>query len=274
MSLELISIATDTDALDGLFYEPEGGATKGAVQLLHGNCRNFYSGPSRFLAPHLAKLGYAVLTYNRRGHDIMVTLKGRAPGGGAFQRIDEAVADNRYAADWLAARGYADPIVIGHSNGGMLAVQHVADHPKTPALVLLSAHCGGKEMMKIGSASGLLAGDQLVEYTEKAARMIDEGKGNEPMLMVGWWWAMTPYSFFDYMDRLPDVIELAPQIKCPTLYIRGTKEIPELYPAEGFAAKAGGPCDYWLPEGCDHYYTGHEPEVADYVSDWLKARGL
>jgi alpha-beta hydrolase superfamily lysophospholipase len=29
-------------------------------------------------------------------------------------------------------------MVIGHSNGGMLAVQHIADHSATPALVLLS----------------------------------------------------------------------------------------------------------------------------------------
>ena len=78
---------------------------------------------------------------------MVATLNSRAVSGGAFQMTKEAIADNRYAADWLKERGFAAPVVIGHSNGGMLAVQHVADHPETPALVLLSAHLGGKTIV-------------------------------------------------------------------------------------------------------------------------------
>ncbi len=129
MRTELISIATDTYPLDGLFYQPEGGVTAGAVQLMHGNCMNFYTGPSRFLPPALTKLGYACLAYNRRGHDVVATLNSRQAVGGAFQLTREALADNDYARAWLAARGFADPVVIGHSNGGMLAVPHVVAHP-------------------------------------------------------------------------------------------------------------------------------------------------
>ncbi|MDQ4061016.1 MAG: hypothetical protein M3145_07935, partial [Pseudomonadota bacterium] len=68
MRLELVSIETDTEPLDGLFYEPAGGATAGAVLIMHGNCKNFYTGPSRFLPPGLVRCGYACLAYNRRGH--------------------------------------------------------------------------------------------------------------------------------------------------------------------------------------------------------------
>jgi hypothetical protein len=35
------------------------------------------------------------------------------------------------------------------SNGGILAVQHVHDHPETPALVLLSAIAGGANSSRI-----------------------------------------------------------------------------------------------------------------------------
>jgi hypothetical protein len=49
MKLELISIPTDTLALDGLWYEPDTPA-RGAAMLLHGNCMNFYTGAPRFLA--------------------------------------------------------------------------------------------------------------------------------------------------------------------------------------------------------------------------------
>jgi len=37
--------------------------------------------------------------------------------------------------------------------------------------------------------------------------------------------------------------ELAPTIRCPTLFIRGDEESPEIYPAERFKKCAGGPCD-------------------------------
>src|SRR3977135_1350908 len=147
MRAELVSIPTDTIPLDGLYYEPEGRAA-GAALLFHGNTMNFYVGVLRFLPPVLVKLGLACLAFNRRGHDILSTRNSRTPEGGAFQLAREAIEDNRTAARWLSARGLPAPLVIGHSNGGMLAVQHVSDHPETPALVLLSAHGGGRHIVQ------------------------------------------------------------------------------------------------------------------------------
>jgi len=122
MRTQLVSIPTDTVPLDGTFYEPENGATAGAVLLFHRNTMNFYVGAPRFLPPALTALGFACLAFNRRGHDILSIRDSRAAEGAAFQTTAEGIADNRYAADWLAARGLPHPVVIGHSNGGMLAV--------------------------------------------------------------------------------------------------------------------------------------------------------
>src|SRR5690242_11469159 len=168
MSMTLVSIPTDTLSLEGSWYEPAGAPARGAALLFHGNTMNFYSGAPRFLPPRLAELRFASLAFNRRGHDILAIRDSRAAEGAAFQTIAEAVADNRYAAQWVGARGFKNPLVIGHSNGGMLAVQHVADHPETPALVLLSAHCGGAHMLPLASRAGLLAGDRLTELTAEA----------------------------------------------------------------------------------------------------------
>ena len=52
----------------------------------------------------------------------------------------------------MADRGFLHPVIIGHSNGGMLAVRHVADHPDTPALVLLSAHTGAHGRLRTPAA--------------------------------------------------------------------------------------------------------------------------
>ncbi len=106
MRTELVSIRTDTLPLDGAFYEPDGGATAGAVLLFHGNTMNFYVGAPRFLPPVLTRIGFACLAFNRHGHDILSTRDSRIAVGGAFQFTREAIADNRFAADWLAARGF------------------------------------------------------------------------------------------------------------------------------------------------------------------------
>ena len=270
MRLELVSIATETYPLDGLFYQPAGGATAGAVLLMHGNCFNFYTGVMRFLPPALARLGYACLAYNRRGHDVIATLNSRQPVGGAYQRVDEAIVDNNHAAAWLTARGFPAPIIIGHSNGGMLGVRHVADHPETPALVLLSAHRGGKDLARIASANGLLAGERYEEIVGQARDLVAAERGDELLLLPGWWYVVSAATFLDHAGELPDIVALAPRIRCPVLYVRGDREPPALYPAEEFAARAGGLCEARVVADCDHFYGGRADAICDLVGTWLE----
>ena len=269
MRTELISIATDTLPLDGAFHLPDGEPVAGAVLLFHGNTMNFYVGAPRFLPPMLTRLGFACLAFNRRGHDILSIRDSRAAEGAAFQLTREGIEDNNYAADWLAQRGFPHPVVIGHSNGGMLAVKHVSDHPETPAMVLLSAHGGGRDGVQRTSRAGLLAGDRLEEITAQALALVAAGRGRELMLVPGWWYVITAESFLDRMTEMPDVLELAPTISCPTLFVRGDQENPETYPAEQFKQRSAGPCDVEIVENCDHFYVGREAVVAELVSRWL-----
>jgi pimeloyl-ACP methyl ester carboxylesterase len=263
----LVTIPTPTTPLDGAWYEPAG-PVRGAALLLHGNTMNFYTGAPRFLPPVLAELGLACLAFNRRGRDILGIRDSRAAEGAAFQLIDEAIEDNRIAARWVAQRGYPDPAVIGHSNGGMLAVQHVADHPRTPALVLLSAHCGGKDMLPLACAAGLLAGSQLNSTLWKARELVRAGMGRELLLLPGWWYVASAESFLD-LANCPDILALAPRISCPVLYLRGDREPRDLYPAEAFAARCGAPCTVQVVPDCDHFYRGREEEIARRVTSWL-----
>jgi len=264
----LVSIPTETVPLDGAWHEPEGTAS-GAALLFHGNTMNFYQGAPRFLPPALARMGLASLAFNRRGHDILGIRDSRDAEGAAFQTYAEAIDDNRIAAAWLAERGFPDPVVIGHSNGGTLAVRHVADHPGTRALVLLSAHCGGREMVRRASRAGLLAQDQLSEITEKARELTNKGRGRELLLLPGWWYATSAASFVDALENCPDVLELAPGVRCPALYLRGEREPRELYPAEAFSRLSGGPCSVEIVPDCDHFYAGRENAVSTIVCSWL-----
>ena len=74
----------------------------------------------------------------------------------------------------------------------------------------------------------------------------------------------------DYASQLPDVLDLSPRITCPVLYIRGDKEPAHVYPAEEFAARAGGRCDVHIVKDCDHFYGGREDTISGIVTDWLK----
>jgi pimeloyl-ACP methyl ester carboxylesterase len=268
MRTELVSIATDTTPLDGALYRPDRGEPRGAVMLLHGNAMNFYVGAPRFLPPTLTELGFVCLSFNRRGHDILSTRNGRSAEGAAFQSTAEGIADNAFAARWMTDRGYPAPIVIGHSNGGMLGVAHVAAHPETPALVLLSAHRGGTGAATV-AARRALGGDQIDKRIAEAEALVVAGQGATLMLMPSWWFVLSAASLVDRFRTMPDILDLAPRIVCPVLYVRGDAEPAAAYPAEDFAQLADGPCDVAIVPGCDHFYNGREAQVTDLVSRWL-----
>ena len=270
MHTELVSIPTDTAPLDGALYTPTAAPAAGAALYFHGNTMNFYVGAARFLPPVLTRLGLSFLAFNRRGHDILTTRASRIAEGGAFQTTAEAIADNRFAARWLAQRGFSAPIVIGHSNGGMLATRHVVDHPQTPALVLLSAGRGGTRQDTSGGAEKLFAGDRLAELTAQAQALVAAGRGRELLFMPGWWYVISAESFLDRIATVPDTLALAARIRCPVLALRGDREDRDRYPAEEFQAAAGGPCEVHVVADCDHFYNGREQHVARLVADWLQ----
>jgi pimeloyl-ACP methyl ester carboxylesterase len=269
MRTQLVSIPTATIPLEGALHEPGAGAASGAVLLFHGNTMNFYVGAPRFLPPVLTRLGLACLAFNRRGHDVLSTRASRIVEGGAFQFNREAIADNRVAAEWLAARGFPAPIVIGHSYGGMLATRHVVDHPQTPALVLLSAGRGGVRQDVAAGTERLFAVDRFDELHARARDLVAAGRGRELMFLPGWWYVISAESFLDRISTVPDTIALAPEIKCPVLTLRGDREDAHRYPVEEFQRAAGGPCRAEVIRDCDHFYNGREEHVAALVGSWL-----
>jgi len=270
--VETVSIQTDTTPLDGLLYLPDG-EVRGAVQLLHGNTMNFYVGPPRFLPPYLTSVGFACLAYNRRGHDVLSNRDSRDLEGGAYQTIAEAIEDNRLARRWMDERGLPVPFVVGHSNGGTLAVRHVRDFTDTPALVLLSTHLGGKRILRVMADNGLMAAGSYDEITSEARRLVAAGMGHQLMLVPGWWYVISAATYVEFLDHCPDIVELAADLPCETLFVRSREEPADLYPAEEFAARSPFPVSIEILDVGGHYYVGHEREVAETVREWLTAIG-
>jgi pimeloyl-ACP methyl ester carboxylesterase len=268
MRTELISIPTPSHPLDGAYYTPDG-PIKGAVMYCHGNQMNFYVGAARFLAPHITALGYAFLAFNRRGHDSVSTFNSREPVGGAYQTVAEGIEDNELAAAFLAEQGVKHPIVIGHSNGGVLASEHVRRHPETAALVLLSAHAGGNRRAN-PSASRYTINEKTEELIKQAQSLIASGKPRQLMLLPTWWYVISAETFLDRLTNVPDLVENARSIRCPVLFVRGDQESPVNYPAEQFKANCSTPCEVVIIPNCDHFYVGAEQTVATAVAEWFK----
>lgn len=269
MRTELISIPTPTHPLDGVYYTPDG-PSKGAVMYCHGNQMNFYVCAARFLAPHVTDLGYAFMPFNRRGHDSVSTYDSRDCVGGAYQTVSEGIEDNEIAAAYLANRGFKNPIVIGHSNGGVLGSEHVARHPETPALILLSAHAGGNRLSNPRSARNYsLAGDTARQIKEAEA-LVAAGKPRQLMLIPAWWWVISARTYLDRLTNAPDLVANAKRITCPVLFIRGDQESRDNYPAERFKENCAGPCEIAIIPNCDHFYVGSEDKVSKIITGWLK----
>lgn len=275
MNIDLISIPTNTHQLDGLHYRPTSSSnSRNVAQLFHGNTMNFYTGCCKFLPPDLISIGISALAYNRRGHDILAIRNSRNVEGGALQMTSEAIADNSYARDWLLKKGYTPPICIGHSNGGVLAAKHSAAYQDTPALILLSAHIGGKEMLPIASSKGLFGGSKFPEIIDIAKEMLAKGQGEQIMQMPGWYWITTPKSIIDLASNLPSLIEEASKIKCPVLFIRGDQEPEDLYPAEEFQKECKSSVDIVIIENSNHFYVGAENTVRETICNWLNDKIL
>src|ERR1041384_1036897 len=132
MRTELNSMPTPTHPLDAAYYTPDG-PSKGGAMYCHGNQMNFYVCAARFLAQPITALGYEFMPFNRRGHDSVSTYDSREGVGGAYQTVAEGIEDNEIAANYLAAKGFENPIVIGHSNGGGPPTGTGARQPQTHA---------------------------------------------------------------------------------------------------------------------------------------------
>lgn len=269
MNARLVSLPTPTVPVDGIWYPSAVQPPRATAMLCHGNGGNFYTGPVRFLPPHLVPRGIECFSFNRRGHETLTT-RTREPEGNAFQTAAQAIEDNEIARAHVAEHGENNPVVVGHSNGGLYAARHVADHPGARALVLLSAHLGGPEMLRRGCELGLLARDRREELSAEAHRLVDAGRSDELLLMPGWWYVVSAASYLDMESgNIPRMVETAPLIECPVLYVRGEQEDPEMFPAEKFAAAAAAPVDIEIVPDADHYYSGCEDKVARMVCDWL-----
>lgn len=104
---------------------------RGAVLIVHGLAE--HSGRYARLAQWFLQRGYAVRSYDQRGH-------GRTPGQrGALRHGDDLLADLAAVYVDYANSQPHPPLLLGHSMGGLVALRTVLDGRVTPLALVLSS---------------------------------------------------------------------------------------------------------------------------------------
>lgn len=105
--------------------------SRGAVLIVHG--LGEHSGRYARLAQWFNQRGYAVRSYDQRGH-------GKSPGQrGGLRHADDLLADLASVYADYSSKQAQPPVLLGHSMGGLVALRTVLDGALVPSALVLSS---------------------------------------------------------------------------------------------------------------------------------------
>jgi alpha-beta hydrolase superfamily lysophospholipase len=117
-TLSQLTAADGTQLALRLWPVPEG-PTRATVLIVHG--LGEHSGRYEHVAQRLRHWGFAVASYDHRGH-------GRSQGArGALNQPDDLLTDLAAVIDHLRAQGAGPLVLLGHSMGGLVVGRFVAE---------------------------------------------------------------------------------------------------------------------------------------------------
>lgn len=198
--------------------------------------------------------GLPALIYDRWGYGGSDPLEGPRP---ASYLIDEA----RIALpEVLSACGVSDPVLVGHSDGGSIALIYSASHPAR-AVITEAAHVFVPEK----ALQSIRATEQ--SWPELQPRLERYHGANAEGMFFGWSGAWLSPEFRGF-----NIEALLPQISCPVLAVLGEQD--EYCPPEQLekiAAGTGGRARTLLIPGCGHapHRQAREATLAA-MTDFLK----
>jgi pimeloyl-ACP methyl ester carboxylesterase len=245
---------------------------------------NFYqSSTFEPLLPKLQAAGYPTLAVNTRGHDSVFGAQlgnVRKRLGAAYEMVDDCRQDITAWIKFLAGRGHERVILLGHSLGAIKAVYAQANeqHPGVVAVIAVSPPRLSYTAFMNAPESSL-----FFESMSIARELSKEGADDELFT------AKFPFPLLitagSYIDKYGpaeryNILEFTQQLRCPTLFTYGSKEL-----AQGGIAFAGMPdAINKLPshamrevltiDGADHFYSGVQDQLAERVGEWLKVKGI
>lgn len=185
------------------------------------------------------------LLYSRRGY-------------GASSRLDAPRgADYLHREAWevlpalLARLGIAQPLLVGHSDGGSIALLHAARHEPC-AIAVMAPHVFVEDMTIEGLRAARAAWD-AGKLHAGLSRLHADPDG----AFLGWndGWLAPAFRAWNIEAELP-------RVRCPVLAIQGHQDqYGTMAQLESIAAGVGGECELLMLEDCGHAPQRDQPEV-------------
>ncbi|MFH1126791.1 MAG: alpha/beta fold hydrolase [archaeon] len=283
---ELVRMVTaDELELQGLLFEPDGSSgAKTALIHVHGWAGNFYE--NLFiddLARKAVNEGVAFLAALNRGAGIVsdiISMKGAKRGyeriGGCIEKFEDSVLDIRAAIDFLAARGYGNIILEGHSLGCQKVAYYMykTKDERVRGLVFLAPVDDASYVKR-----RLL--ERYDESIDVAKRMVRDGEGSDAVpSWMAFYPLLTAKRFLDLSDPKTmhgrmfyygGGLDEIRRVVCPCLAVFGSRDDYEAEPEKKLVIikKAMKRCDTVLVDDADHWFFGHEDEMAKTVFMWI-----
>ncbi len=212
-----------------------------------------------FPAAVQARTGLGVLVYSRQGYGRSDPIEGaRKPD---FMHREARVV----LPALLDTLGVRDPILLGHSDGGTIALIHAGTPglpgPRPRAAVTLAAHVFNEDVC-VASIAAARKAYQTTDLRERLARYHDDVDG----AFFGWndVWLLPEFRDWTIEDVLP-------LVECPLLVMQGEDDqYGTMAQIEAICAGAGGPAEAVTIPDCGHSIHVDATEMAlDHIARFV-----
>jgi pimeloyl-ACP methyl ester carboxylesterase len=264
--------SSDGTPLDGVIYTgaPRAGRRehRTVVNFLHGRSMNFFTGLGRFAATDLVGSGYDVVAINRRSASIAGIRDSFQGVGDAWTLWSEHRMDVEAVVRHLRCLGYRRIVMVGHSQGGLLAADYTARDPSVAGLILAAP-------APITGLPIILPDGPREEVLARARAMVVEGRGRELLLLPAFPWVISASAAVDpFTPGLVIPLEnLTARYLGPLLVFCGDAEQdPRMVSAarSAFEHSRSRVKHLEVLEGCGHFYVGFEDRVTALMRGWLE----
>ena len=257
-------VAIDESRLEWRRVSPAGAShdeDRPTLVLLHeglGCCGLWRTFPSALVR----RTGLAAFAYSRAGY-------GRSSPGLRPLPLDyHSVEALEVLPKVLAAAGIAKPVLIGHSDGGTIALIHAGKAPSPPmAVVTMAAHVFNEDV----TLQGIEDARQAFAATDLRQRLCVYHGDNVDQAFWGWCDAWLSPAF-----RSWNVEAVLSGVSCPVLVIQGEDDhYGTVAQVEAIAGQVSGPAGRLILQDCGHAPHLEQPEKScTAIAEFLAAHDI
>jgi pimeloyl-ACP methyl ester carboxylesterase len=247
-------VLVDGKRLETLWIEPAAPVARPTIVMLHeglGSIALWKDFPHRLAS----RTGCRVLVYSRYGHGNSDKLMEKRQV--AFMHHEGEVA----LPELLDKLGIAQPILLGHSDGGSISLIFAGKYPERPRALILEAPHVFVEDLSVTSITQAKTNYQTTDFPQKL------GRYHQHVDATFWGWNDV---WLDPEFRSWNIEEYVPAIRCPILCIQGEEdEYGTIAQVKAIQAQVPGTEIVMLAK-CKHSPHRDQPEaLLDRMADFV-----